>query len=179
MRASAVTPPPPRRWWARHGLAGGLVAGVSFALFQMTAAAGMHGLTAFLVPLRMIGALVLGPEALAPGYSFVVAAVTGVAAHLVLSALFGTIFGWIAGEWSAVSRSLVVAATAYGLALWLVNYYVIAPAAGWTWFPRDTEPFVQAAAHAVFFGTVLGVYLDRSRAAAARTGIEIPRRRAA
>lgn len=35
----------------------------------------------------------------------------------------------------------------------------IAPVAGWTWFPEQTNPVVQLLAHAFFFGAPVGWYV--------------------
>ncbi|MBA4170772.1 MAG: hypothetical protein H0X68_10260, partial [Chloroflexi bacterium] len=40
--------------WARNGLIGGVVAGITFALFLMIASALLMGLPAFFMPLRSI-----------------------------------------------------------------------------------------------------------------------------
>ena len=153
--------------WAKRGMVGGIVAGITFAMFEMVMVALMNGADAFFMPLRMIGAMVLGSEALAPGYSLATAALAGAVVHMVMSGIFGMTFGLIASLVPALARSrgaLVVAASLFGLILWLVDFYVIAPAAGWDWFPNGTNETVQFLAHTVFFGTVLGLYLDRVRA---------------
>ncbi len=55
---------------------------------------------------------------------------------------------------------LVGAATAYGLLLWLVNFYLIARVAGWDWFPDGADQFWQGfIAHTFVFGSLLGIYL--------------------
>ena len=51
-----------------------MVAGLIFAAFEMLAAAILMGPDAAMTPLRMIGAIALGAEALEPGYSVMVAA---------------------------------------------------------------------------------------------------------
>jgi hypothetical protein len=48
-------------WWVKQGAIGGIIAGIVFALFEMIAAALMMGADAFVMPLRMIGAIALGP----------------------------------------------------------------------------------------------------------------------
>ncbi len=152
--------------WAKQGMVGGIVAGLVFAMFEMAMAALMNGTEAFFMPLRMIGAMVLGSEALDPGYALVTAALVGAVVHMVMSGAFGMVFGQIASMVPAIARStgaLVVAANVFGLLLWLVDFYVIAPAAGWDWFPNGTNEIVQFLAHTFFFGTVLGLYLARVR----------------
>lgn len=85
--------------------------------------------------------------------------------HLGLSGVFGHIFGLIALAVPGTARTgttLVRLAGAYGLLLWLVNYYAVAPAAGWRWLPERSDPVVQLLAHALLYGVSLGVYLDRA-----------------
>lgn len=57
------------KWGFQHGAVAGVVAGLVFAAFEMLASAFIAGAEAFFMPLRMIGAIALGPEALDPGYS--------------------------------------------------------------------------------------------------------------
>lgn len=151
----------------KQGIAGGIVAGLVFAMFEMVAAAALMGADAFFMPLRMIGAIALGPAALDPGYSLVTAAVVGVVVHMMLSAVFGGLFGAALSVVPGLTGStgtLLAVASVFGLLLWVVNFYVLAPAFGWTWFPDKTNPVVQFFAHTFFFGTALGIYLDRALA---------------
>ncbi len=130
-------------------------------------AALLNGPAAFFMPLRMIGAIALGEQALQPGYALLTAAIVGLLVHMMLSVVFGIVFALLVATVPALaspSMLLLVAASAYGLVLWLVNFYAIAPAAGWRWFPTKTNPVVQFIAHTFFFGTALGLYLDRVRA---------------
>jgi len=159
----------------RYGLgttvATGIVAGIVFAVFEMVAAAILMGPEAAVMPLRMIGGMVLGPAALDPGYSLAMAAMAGVVVHLALSIFFTGVFAVIAsavavrttGELLSTPGSLALAGIVFGIALWLVNFYIIAPVAGWTWFPERTNALVQFLAHAFFFGALAGWMLGRSR----------------
>ena len=147
----------------------GVVAGIIFAAFEILAAALLMGPEAAAMPLRMIGAMVLGTQALEPGYSLVTAAMTGVIVHLILSVVFTGIFAAIAppilmaSGLGTTSGSLALAGIAFGIALWLINFYLVAPAVGWTWFPERTDPVVQFLAHAFFFGCTAGWMLGRGR----------------
>jgi hypothetical protein len=148
--------------WLIHGAISGLIAGVVFMLFEMAVAAWSIGPNAVLIPLRMVGAIVLGRVALDPGYSVVTAGVSGVVVHLTLSALFGSLFGAIlpaAAELDVPMPGgrIVLAATVYGLLLWLINFYGLAPTAGLSWFPNRASPLVQFAGHTFCYGTVLGL----------------------
>jgi len=162
------TPVTPRdmRWGLRQGALAGIVAGIVFAAFEMIVSALMTGPEAFFMPLRMIGAIALGPEALDPGYSIVTAGVTGVIVHLVLAIIYGVIFGEIAAMLRG-QGAFTIAGSIFGLALWLINFYVIAPFA-FPWF-LDANPLVQFIAHTFFFGSVLGYYLWESHR---RSGLE-------
>jgi hypothetical protein len=151
---------------ARAILGAGLLAGLLFAVFEMMSAAMLQGANSLFMPLRMIGAIVLGPAALAPTYALGVAAVTGVLVHMVLSVAFAFVFAGVASPaWNG--SQLALAGIVFGLIIWIVNFYAIAPLAGWSWFPEGTNPVVQLFAHAFFFGCPLGWILARSRLALA------------
>jgi hypothetical protein len=164
-----VDPGAPRgiRWWDRQGLRGGLLAGIGFALVELVAMGMQEGQVEVARFLRRVAAMWIGPAALAPDYPFVIVAVVGTVMHLGLSALFGLIFTWLTESHALrLVRSrgaLLVAAAAYGLLLWPLNAYLIAPFVGWEWFATETNPGVLAAAH-LCYGTLLGLYLDRRTA---------------
>lgn len=146
-------------WAIRQGAVAGVAAGVVFAAFEMAMSAIMMGLPAIWTPLRMIGAIALGSQALDPGYPLVTAGLAGLAVHVVLAAVYGAVFAILAGGLRS-GPMIIAAASAYGFALWLLNFYVVAPAV-FGWF-GDANPMVQFVAHTVFFGSVLGFYLWRS-----------------
>ena len=147
-------------------LGAGFLAGLLFAVFEMIAAALLQGPNSLFIPLRMIGAIVLGPAALEPTYALGVAALTGVLVHLGLSVAFAFVFSAMASP--AWNRGrLAIAGIAFGLFLWIMNLYLIAPLAGWSWFPERSNPVVQLVAHAFFFGCPLAWLLARSRLALA------------
>jgi hypothetical protein len=80
-----------------------------------------------------------------------------------LSAAYGIAIAGVARYVPALASSatiLIVWTSLAGFGLWLVNFYVIAPIGGWTWFPEGTNAVVQFVAHTFFYGTVLGVYLN-------------------
>ncbi len=144
--------------WVFTGAVMGIVAGIAFAMFEMIVAQIMGD--GFFMPLRMIGAIVLGQGALEPSYTLATAAIAGVVVHMVLSAIYGAVFGAVAsavGVLRANRGVLVGVATVFGLLLWLVNFYVIAPML-FPWFLM-ANPVVQFAAHTFFYGTALGLLL--------------------
>jgi hypothetical protein len=156
------------RWGLGQGAIAGIVAGIVFAAYEMLASALMMGGDAFFMPLRMIGAIILGPEALDPGYSLIGAGLAGLLVHVILAVIYGVIFG----ELATMLRgrvAFVAAGSLFGFVLWLINFYLIAPAA-FPWF-LESSPLVQFIGHTFFFGSVLGYYLWKSHQ---RSGLEAP-----
>jgi uncharacterized membrane protein YagU involved in acid resistance len=150
--------------WFRTGdvVLAGIFGAAIFAAFEMVAAALLMGWDALFDPLRMIGAMLLGATALDQGYPVVTAATAGLIIHLVFSVLFATIFATIAPRFSSAA-ALSLSGMVFGVLLWLVNFYAVAPTAGWTWFPERTNPLVQFLAHAFFYGCPVGWSLGRLR----------------
>ena len=152
-------------WALLHGAIGGIVAGIIFAMFEMIVTASMMGPDAFFMPLRMIGAIALGKAALEPAYSLWSAGLAGVVVHMVLAVVFGAIFALLFGGLRSASAIVGVGA-AYGFAMWLFNFYVIAPSA-FPWF-LEADTIVQFVAHTFFFGATLGLYIWWARGRAER-----------
>jgi hypothetical protein len=147
----------------------GLIAGFTFIGFQLVATAFLSGPATAPLPLRSISAMVLGPAALASSYSLLAVIITGLVIHLFLSSVFGVLFAVMAmriahateGELLATTGQLALAGTTFGTVLWLVNFYVVAPLAGWTWFPGNTHHVTAFLGHAFFFGCPLGWVFGR------------------
>lgn len=140
-----------------HGAVGGAVAGVAMAMVEMlwAAAAGMG----FWFPLKMIASVPLGT--MPPEIALSTAIPVGLITHMALSMMFGIAIVGVLRVVPALRASAfvtVVAASTCGLMLWLVNFYVIAPALGRDWF-TGADKVQQFVAHTFGFGTVLGLYL--------------------
>ena len=150
--------------WLRAGIVGGVVAGIVFAMFQMIMAAVLDGADAFFMPLRMIGAIALGPSALDPSSSLLTAGVAGLLIHMALSMMYGVAVAALLAYVPALSRSLtstVAVASLAGFVLWVVNFFILADVFGWTWFPESQDVAVQFVAHTVMYGSVLGFTIHR------------------
>jgi hypothetical protein len=156
-------------WALRVGAVGGIVAGIVFAVFEMVASAAMMGMDAFFMPLRMIGAILLGPAALAPAYPLFGAIVAAVIVHMALSVIYGMVFTALVGRISPASWEVGLGAV-YGFLLWIINFYLIA-AVAFPWF-LEAPPVVQFIGHTFFFGAVLGWYVWLTRRAATPAGSE-------
>ncbi|MBI4498466.1 MAG: hypothetical protein HY689_11270 [Chloroflexi bacterium] len=162
----------------RLGVIGGLMGGVVMLIGEMAQAAILGD--ALLAPASMIAAMLLGPEVI--GTLTLPVLATGMVWHLVLSAIFGVIFAAVVAYWPTLRQSATTtlgAGAVYGTALWLVNFYVIGLAVGWTWFAAMTNPIAQVIVHAFFFGLPLGWYLSRQLPAVVAAVPEEERRREA
>lgn len=152
----------------RVGAVGGLIAAVVMMLGEMlvTLMMGMD----ILMPPRMMAGILLGPGALDPAQVDLMSAMlAGMMVHLVLSITYGIVFAAVVAAMPALGTiGSILLGLVFGLALWVVNFYIVAPAAGWNWFAQDTDPLVQSSLHAVTFGAALGWYvgafLKRERA---------------
>jgi uncharacterized membrane protein YagU involved in acid resistance len=144
----------------------GVLAGTVLAGSLMLATGLLVGADRLFLPLRMVSAIALGRSALDPAYSLPVAAITGFAMYAVLSVLLAYIFSaFVSPLWSRTK--LVRSGIWYGVAVWLLNLYVIAPALGWTWLAESGNPLVLFLAHAFAFGWPLGWLLWESRSVTA------------
>lgn len=147
--------------WAKTGMVAGLIAGIAFAVFEMIVAGIITG--NFLAPFRMISAVALGPAALTPDVPLATAILTGGLVHMVYSVVAGAVFALIIAAvppLHAATWTVILTASILGLLMWLVNFYLIAPAAGWNWFPQRASQFWQGfVAHTFLYGTVAGWYI--------------------
>lgn len=154
------------RFTGQEIISAGVLAGTLWAGSLMGATALLMGADQSSLPLRMVSAIVLSRAALDPAYPLPVAIMTGLATYTVLSVLFAYIFSaFVSPLWSRTR--LVKSGVGYGIAVWLGNVYVIAPALGWTWLTESADPLVLFLAHAFAFGFSLGWLLWKSRSVSA------------
>lgn len=152
--------------WLGWGAAGGIGAGAAFLAVTMWFATSVGDPAKG--PLLMISTIVEGDGAMMNGTASVG---TGLAVHIALSALFGIVFA------ALVSRIRTHAALArtgpiYGVALYLLNFKLAAPAA-FPVFEMANQPF-ELVVHVVF-GTVLALILigvPGARPTSSSTGAE-------
>lgn len=142
-----------------QGIVGGLIGGVVYFVFAIAITIAMGGLPAVETPLRQIGAVVLGEQALSTEYNLTTAVVAGNIVHFALSAIYGAILALIAQMLGLGGKSLIVLGAAYGLAIYAVNRLLIFPAL-FPWFMAN-DPLIQSVLHALAFGAVIGLWLAR------------------
>jgi uncharacterized membrane protein YagU involved in acid resistance len=131
-----------------RGVIGGIVVGALFIGVTMWFADSTGGEAKG--PLMMISTIVLGEGAMTDGTA---SAGVGALVHFVLSALFGVIFA-LAVPAFRTNGTLLIAGTAYGALLYVVNFLIFAR----TLFPvleMANQPF-EVVVHVVF-GTLLAM----------------------
>ncbi len=145
----------------KQGLKGGLLAGISLGVFQMITGWLVQGNIFY--QMKMLAGMVVGPIALEAWHPLSVSVPIGGTILLLMSMFLAVVFVILLAylPWPIVTPfRVMIASSAYGLAIWLVGFYVIAPFFGWSWFYKTTNPFLQGfIANVIFFGLVLGIFL--------------------
>lgn len=132
------------------GIAAGLIAGLVMALTAMIRSAAVG--ESFWMPMQQIAATFYGVEALVGGTGVVVA---GVLTHLVVSAIYGMIFGLFVGRKTLVG-SAFVSGLVYGVVIWAFMTWVILPLVNEVMLERvELQPWWWFAYHLVYGGLLL------------------------
>jgi uncharacterized membrane protein YagU involved in acid resistance len=148
---------PDRLFW--YGIGSGLVAGIIFAMAEM-----MMNLfigKPFFGPLKLIGSMVLGVQALQPSYPFATALIVGLVVHMMMSMIFGLVFIYLLAAFRQVRANIglkLAYGLVYGAALWVINFLILAP----LFFPQFTsvDQFWNGFfAHTFFFGMMIGIII--------------------
>jgi hypothetical protein len=148
----------------------GLAAGIIFVIFEVMTAELILGMASAMFPLRMIAAIVVGPRALDASYSLLLASVIGLALHLLLSIVYTAILAFIVSSISTVTNEELLSGALgdaftgvfFGITLYVLNYYLISPLAGWSWFREGGNVLVEFLSHGLFGGAA-GWMLAKSR----------------
>jgi hypothetical protein len=135
----------------RAAIWGGLIAGLVFLVAEMLMVMLFMNQSPW-APARMIAAMVLGRDVLPPPADFDATIVmSAMAIHFPLSIVYGLAAGWIVHRLN--NTNVLLIGGAFGLAIYLVNFYLIAPAA-FPWF-IEVRNGITALAHLIY-GLVLG-----------------------
>lgn len=138
------------------GVIAGLVAGAAYLGAQMFFSATVHDADAW-APLQRISAMLLGPDDLPPSTDHS-ATLAGMAVliHFGLAIVFGRFVDLaVRGR---VRLDAVLRGLAVGVALYGVNYFVVAPLA-FPWF-EDGRGLTTLLDHALFGAVAVAVYLQ-------------------
>jgi len=129
--------------WA--ALSASVIAGLVFAMLDVGLGWALRGISPW-TPLRMIGAIVLGPAVLSSPDTFdPVVVLVAIFTHLLLSTIYGTLLALLM---PAVDITWgILLGGFYGLALYYVNFYGLNAFSPWFAQQRD---WVNVASHFVF-----------------------------
>lgn len=153
-----------RTWWGAAAWAG-IIAGIVFAILEMFLMWAVMG-ASFWAPLQMIAAMAMGTEVL-PSRAPITLAIgmVGMLVHLALSVVYGLIIGWLVHRMD-MGTALLVGALFGLVAIYLVNFYLIAPAV-FPWFVQARN-WISLVAHIIFGLVAAGTYISmRNRRPAA------------
>lgn len=132
----------------------GVIAGLVFMMAEMLMVMIVQGQSPWGPP-RMIAAIVLGQGALPPPADFdFKIMMTAMLIHFPLAVVYGLILGWMVHRVDTGIALLIGAA--FGLALYLINFYPIA-AAFFPWFAM-ARGWMSAAVHILFGLVAAGAY---------------------
>ena len=141
----------------RAGIFAGIIAGIASDVI-LTGGTMLRGDTPW-VPAHLIAAMVFGFDALPPPSDFEPGFVAVASLiHFALAIGYGLIGAWLFDRLSY--RAAAFAGAVYGLALYVVNYYLIAPIL-FPWL-AELRGIVGIATHFTF-GTVMGLAIVRLR----------------
>lgn len=134
----------------RAAVMAGLVGGLAFLVFELLMVPLVYGASMW-DPVRMIAAIAMGPGVLPPPSTFDLGIfLVAATLHFALSVAYAIGLAALL-TWAGVRRATVVG-TAFGLGLYLINFYGFT--ALYPWF-ADARNWVSALAHVVF-GAVTG-----------------------
>jgi hypothetical protein len=138
-----------------------IIAGLVFAVLEVVMVPLFQGKSPW-APLHMIGAIAMGPDAMASPDTFDLGVIaTAVVVHMVLAIIYGIILAFLITRLDI--GMAVMAGAIYGLALYAINFY------GFTkWFPwfADARDWISIFTHIVQSGLMAYLYkvFDRRRA---------------
>lgn len=146
----------PRQLDWKAGVEAGLIAGVVFLVAEMLMVWLIQGESPWGPP-RMIAAMVMGRDVLPPPATFDIGIVmAAMAVHFILAIVYGLIAGWLL-HWSHPFGTALLFGAIFGVAIYLVNFYLIAPAA-FPWFTMARN-WISVVAHALFGIVAAGAYM--------------------
>lgn len=140
----------------KAGLLAGLIAGLVFLVAEMLMVWLIQGESPWGPP-RMIAAMVLGRDVLPPPATFDLGIVlAALAVHFILAIIYGFIVGWLL-HWSHDLGSALLIGAVFGVAIYLINFYLIAPAA-FPWF-ATARNWISVVSHTLFGVAAAGAYM--------------------
>lgn len=146
----------------KAGIWSGLIAGLAFLILEMLMVWLFMGESPWGPP-RMIAAMVLGRDVLPPPATFDIGVVTAaMMVHFFLAITYGLVVGLLVHRATQRGVALLIGA-GFGLAVYLVNFYLIAPAL-FPWFEMARN-WISIFNHILFGVVAAGAYIGLRRKA--------------
>ena len=140
----------------KAGVWAGLIAGLVFLVLEMLMVWLFMGESPWGPP-RMIAAMVLGRDVLPPPATFAAGVVmAAMLVHFVLAIIYGLVVGLLVHRTRQLGMALLIGAV-FGLAIYLVNFYLIAPAL-FPWFEMARN-WISIFNHILFGIVTAGAYI--------------------
>ncbi len=147
--------------FAVHGAIAGMIAGMAMAMYAMIASATfLH--EGFFTPLYGIAAPIVGKQAMVTSMSQGIyftfgPAIVGLIIHMMVSAVFGIIYGFAARALHLAGFVSVVAGMMYGVVILLVMSFVALPIIGLGSMPA-TVGWPSFTIEHLMYGVVIGLW---------------------
>jgi ABC-type sulfate transport system permease subunit len=142
----------------KAGVWAGVIAGLVFLMLEMVLVWMAQGQSPFGPP-HMIAAMVLGKEVLPPPDTWapfdLKIVMTAMMIHFPVSIAYGLLGAWLVHRFDWAGGLMIGAAL--GLAIYIVNFYMIAPVA-FPWFEMGRN-WVGAFSHLMFGAVLAGAYI--------------------
>jgi hypothetical protein len=142
----------------RAAVCASIIAALVFATLDIGLGWALLGISPW-TPLRMMGAIVLGPAALSPADTFdAQVVVVAIFLHIALSIVYGT---FLALVMPAVGIAFgILVGGFYGLALYYINFYGFNAFSPWFAYHRD---WLSIISHCVFGAVLACIYIAINR----------------
>jgi len=111
-----------------HGARAGLLAGITLGLVEILASAVLRGDP--WLPFDFAAAIVVGPEALSPGFPVAASAMLGIVIHVLLSMVFGVAFLAALAlmfQLSARPWLMLLYGVLFGITVWEMDFLAVLP----------------------------------------------------
>jgi hypothetical protein len=146
-----------------HGTRAGLLAGLALGLVEILASAVLRADP--WLPFEFAAAIVVGPEALSPGFPLAASVMLGTVIHVLLSVAFGV--GFLAAlaltfQLSARPYLMLLYGALFGVAVWEVDFLAVLPAIAPALTGRldlATQLWNGIVSYCLVYGPVLAAYV--------------------
>lgn len=152
---------------AMHGARAGLIAGLGLGLVEIGASSVLHADP--WLPFDFAAAIVVGPEALAPGFPLAASLTLGMVIHVLLSLVFGVAFVAVLAltfQLSARPWLILVYGMLFGVTVWEVNFLAVLPVIAPELTGRldlVTQVWNGIVSYCLVYGPALAAYVIRVR----------------